>query len=193
MKKIVIAIVFIVVLVAVVLLLSQADKPVADSAALMKSAYLEGGSAVCDFTEPEYGQKVEAYIKGGKMRFITEMSDEFFGGLVSNIVIKDNFAYFWVDGEDEGMKMKIEEEEIERFFFPFMTEDEEGNVVVDEDFQLECRKQSINDSMFDLPENIEFEDAADMLIDLDVDESDLEWDDDFELTPEMLEDLGVEI
>jgi len=192
-KIVVILIIAVIVLIAGAYFFFQAevDSPVADNAALIKEAYSEGGSAVCDIVDPGHEgmeeQELTIYIKDGKLRFVVEMSDQFLGDVVGNAIVKNRIVYSWNEGDNMGIKMEIEEEE-EDLFFPFIVEDEEGNAVIDEDFKVDCRRQSIDDEMFELPENVEFQDMADMW-DIEIDDPELQWEEDFEITPEMMEGL----
>ena len=180
-----------VVLIAAVYFISQ-GAPTQDDATIIESAYLGSGSALCTFIDPGSGEGVTAYIKEGKMRFFVEETEDY---TVGNIIFKDNTYYFWDD--EGGMKMTIEEDE-EDTMLPFIVREGEVHAKSPE-YQLDCRRTSIDDSMFDLPEDIEFFDLSGEYFDMgdyEYDEGDFE---DFELDyeeylksldPEMLE--GIE-
>ncbi len=164
MKNIIIVVVALVVLGGGAYFLTQDSTilPGGDNMALIRDAYMGKGSVVCDFVDPGYeyrdDEEVTVYIKAGAMRLFPK---ELEGEYEASILIKDGYYYFW--SEEGGMKMEIEEGETgDGAFVPFAVEDEELYVFTDEEFQLDCRREAIDDSMFEVPENIEFIDMSEI-------------------------------
>lgn len=160
---------------------------------IIADAYLGSGSAVCDFIDPGYehreDEEVTVYIKAGKMRFLYEDKSQDDEDFFANIVFKDDYYYVW--NEDGGMKIGIERNE---FFVPFGTENGEVYVYTDDDFRLNCRKTSVDDSMFDVPTDIDFFDMSEMMDDSYFDDYDYVngegvYDEDFEIDLDRLREL----
>ncbi len=164
-----------------------------DDLALIESALLGSGSIVCNFVDPGYDyrddEKVTVYIKNGMMRSFVEGQEIAF-------LVKGGYSYWW--DEEGGMKVKITEGEMgTEVFVPFGVEDGEAYFFADEEFQLNCQRTSIDDSMFEIPEGIDIIDMDEMEMHMDwlrVEDEDGNWSDidmeQFQWDPEMLE--GVE-
>ncbi len=196
MKKVIIIVLVLAVLGVGFYFVSRDSSPlvVSSNARMIEDAYLRGGSVICDFIDPGYenreDEEITVYIKAGKMRFLYENINEE-EEVFSNIVFRDDYYYVW--NEDGGMKMGVDRDD---FFVPFGVEDGEFYVYPEEDFNLDCKKSSIDDSMFEIPTDIEFFDMTEMMegfspsdYDQGIDEEDYEMEEDFYLDPELLEGL----
>ncbi len=155
---------------------------------MITDAFLGSGSIICDYIDPGYenrdDENITVYIKGGKMRFFYEDKNEENEDIFTNIVLKENYYYVWND--DGGMKISIEKQDI---FVPFGVEDGEAYVYSDDEFNLSCKKSSIDDSMFDIPNNIDFFDMEEMKEDFSFSDHDQSIDEDFPLDEEMIRNL----
>ncbi len=200
MKKIIIVIIAVVVLGGLVYLMNQiAPTVTTNDLAIIKQAYLEGGSAECTFVEPAVGdwpqEEVSISIKDGKIKMFTQTPE-----MEANIIIKDGMAYVW-DGE-MGMKFTIEQEEIADIPLFAHMEDESAFDEVADHYEIDCKVARIDDSVFELPEGVEFQDLSEMMpmeqdmpefdpeIEFDIEDfEDIDWDD-LDIN---LEDLEIEI
>ncbi len=154
--------------------------PGKDNLALIESALLGKSSVVCSFVDPGYEYKddeeVTVHIKDGMMRFFAE-SYEIEEARELNLLVKDGYNYYWDD--DGGMKVKVTGGEMgTEVFVPFGVEDGEAYFFADEEFQLNCQRTSIDDSMFEIPEGIEIIDMDEMEMHMDwlrVEDEDGNW------------------
>ncbi|MDD5606677.1 MAG: hypothetical protein PHN37_02335 [Candidatus Pacebacteria bacterium] len=169
MKKIIIIVIVIVVLGALVYLMGKIT-PVNSNVAVIKGAWLGQESALCTFVQPadEYWpeEQVSVYIKAGKIRMITQEETEAEG----HIIIKDNMVYYW--DSYTAVKMLAQEQELAGIpLFADLDNKEEFNKIAQE-YQIKCEKIAIEDSFFDTPEDIEFQDYAEMMsFDLNLEEN----------------------
>ncbi len=189
MKKIIIAVVVVLVLFGALYLITKTPL-VQDEEAMIKDAYFGRGSIVCDFISPQDG-KITAYIKSGNVRFLTDEMQDFEG----DILLKDGVYYFWQD--QEGMKMPVGEDEKDELL-PFIVR--EGEVYpkdLEEGFN--CRRVSIDDDMFEIPEDVDFFDFSKGFLDMDMSEydeiqeyEDMDWEEHYEnMDPEMFEEMEI--
>ncbi len=207
MKKTIIGIVIIIALGGGIYFLSQRTAiPGTGDMGLIESAYFGRGSVVCTFINPEseYGgeEKMTAYIKGGNVRIFPDESEEYEDFGFESALLKDGVYYFW-EG-NEGMKLSMKEDDSN---LPFYVIGEDEKVVYDEGVNVDCRRTSIDDSMFEIPSEVDFFDMDEMLFEFDdydymndgeFDDSDWQdyYNEDYgpmEWTPEMIENFeGLE-
>jgi len=115
-----------------------------------------GGSYRCTYTLEE-GFKVTTYIKNGKMRTEMPVGDD-----DTNISLYINEkVYQWSEKEKQGIFMSVEE-----------AKKQPGTEVQDPDEYLEeiknkyrpdCRNMDLADSLFLLPEDVQFQDLSEAL------------------------------
>ncbi len=187
MKKIIIAVVVALVLVGALYLINKTPL-VQDEEAMIKDAYFGRGSIVCDFISPQDG-KITAYIKSGNVRFLSDEMQDFEG----DVLLKDGVYYFWQD--QEGMKMSIEEGERDDLLPFIVREGEVYSKDLDEGFN--CRRASIDDDMFEIPEDVDFFDFSEGFLDMDIPEhdeieeyEDMDWEEYYKsIDPEMFEGM----
>ncbi len=194
MKKTIIIVIALVVLGGIIYFAAQrTTMPGVGNFSMMQEAWRGQGSVVCDFVSPgdEYvkEESITVYIKNGQMKLMTEELTE----MNANFLIKEDYLYFW-EGQ-EGTKMKLLEGDIESFFIPIETDDEEAQANIEEAYQLNCRRTSIDDNMFDIPENVNFFDLSGVEYDYDLDYDndyyeDIDWESLYkDIDPELLEEL----
>ena len=187
MNKIIIGIIIVVIILGggIYLMSRQAKDPGENNIAMIRSAYLGTESVVCDFIDPEYEHSTDEaftlYVKSGKMRISVESADDLSG----NIIIKDDYYYFWT--EEGGIKMALEKTAEEGFFVPFEVENGKMVIPAQHNLRFSCIGQVIDNSMFEAPADIEFIDMDEISTGLEI------FNDDFNRDPEMLEGLeGLE-
>jgi len=114
------------------------------------------GSYRCTYTI-ENGMQVTTYVKNGKMRTEISLPD---GDQNVSLYIDDK-VYQWSDKEKEGMFMSVEE-----------AEKQQGTEVQDPDkyleeiknkYKVDCKNADLADSLFRIPQDIEFQDLSQLL------------------------------
>ncbi len=122
---------------------------------LIKKAYYEDGSIFCEFIQPEEEwlpeEKNYLSLKKGKIFVeITSEHEDYY------VIIKDGTVYVWSLEEETGLKFNITEHEI--LEIPFFTnlEDPEAFEKSVIDYQIECQKIDIQDSVFEVPKDVLF-------------------------------------
>lgn len=115
-----------------------------------------GGSYRCTYTLEE-GMKVITYVKNGKMRTEISLPD----GDTNVSLYRDDKVYQWSEKERQGFFMAVEE-----------AKQQPGTEIQDPDEYLEeiknrykpdCKNIDLSDSLFALPNDIEFQDLSQML------------------------------
>lgn len=114
----------------------------------------------CTFDDTESGVEGEIFVANGNMRgdFIAQMN----GTTVnSNMISTSEKVYVWSDESDQGMVFTLEDIE------EFDVENEvSSSVDLDEEYNYNCRSWKVDNSVFQLPDNIEFIDYSEMLTQL---------------------------
>ncbi len=119
---------------------------------MIKKAFLgESSSVKCSYSEYDDNIKVEIYTKNEVVRYSAYYKEE----KVISVVNKEG-AYVWAYGEKEGMRTDVgskyeEWEEIERQLASAVG--------------LNCEYKQIDDSVFAIPEDVEFLELADATTD----------------------------
>ncbi len=170
MKNIIIIVAVLVVVGAgVYFLLEKSPIGIDDQMAMIENAYFGSGSVTCTFYTPEteYMEEEEltVHIKAGNVRIFPE-NEEVFGGFLESALLKDNVYYFWAG--NEGMKIPLQENDT---LLPFYVSEEDERVVYDEEVDVSCRRDRLDDSLFEVPEGVEFFDMGTV-------PPGFEWDDD---------------
>jgi len=179
MKKIITIVVIVIGLGLLVFLMGRIT-PSNDNISIIQDAWLNQGSAVCTFVQPgdDYypEEEISVQIKAGKIRMTTQLDSDMEG----NVIIKDGIVYFW--DNQMGMEMPIQQGELNDIPLFSELENVEEFAKMEQEYQIDCNVVSIQDSVFDIPEDIEFQDYSEMLMEQTQDIEDLEG----------VEDLDVE-
>ncbi len=158
----------IVLIVLVLVFYFMSSNGVMDDEAIVRDAFLGTGSASCTFIEPETGGEIDMFFKAGKLKISgLENGHQFF------LISKDNTVYTWNSLEEQGVRFSVEESEEMGSSLDFG--DKEKFIEETKDYIVECSQTPLNDSIFDLPEDIEFYDISKMFP-TDFDIKDLEID-----------------
>lgn len=112
----------------------------------------------CTFTD-ENGNPGTIYIgdAGERMR-----GDFMIDGKSSHMIHAENMTHIWMDGEPEGFKMEFDPEEDTLFGMePGETSD---TISIDENEPIDftCTEWNVNPDMFEIPENVTFQDFGAM-------------------------------
>lgn len=124
------------------------------STSSLKDLITKGGSQTCTYTTESGSGKV--YVAGGKVRgdFETKTEDL---TLKSHMIVKDNTSYIWTDGQNTGFKMTFDTASE-----PAPTIDKGDSSTANSgfdmgtDYNYSCNSWNTDASMFDLPEEISF-------------------------------------
>ncbi len=140
-----------IIIIGLITLIYIIRKPV-DNFEVLRAAYLGDEAATCNFTRPNTGNNqggggVFVYIKSGQIKTINK--DDI--GEDQNIIIKDGITYYW-QGKDG---VKLIEEEID--LFASLNNRESFNKASQE-LDIDCRVAEIDDSFFEIPGDVYFED-----------------------------------
>lgn len=120
------------------------------------AANLLTGSYRCTYTIEE-GMKVTTYVKNGKMR--TEIS---LPGDDNNIALYiDDKIYQWSEKEKQGFFMPVEEAKNQPG--TEIQAPDEYLYEIKNKYKLDCNDIDLSDSLFTLPEDIEFQDLSQIL------------------------------
>lgn len=131
---------------------------------VFSNALTGSGSVSCEYTDAQ-GQIVKAYVKNGKIR--TDMT----GGTQGNMsfIMRDKTMYSWKQGTNEGFAYKIPEvtgtqDQSDVQITPGQTgtDDIKANI---EQYKESCVNGSVDDSMFELPTDVNFTDYSTMMQD----------------------------
>lgn len=120
-----------------------------------------GGNVMCSYeTEDEkYKMTGKSYISGKKMRMISTTTLAGQPPVESHMISDGEWFYSWSNAMPQGMKMKISE--IEKSTAPTTPGDQSAQVdKLKQDYDFECNKWNPDNSMFDLPANVEFMDVS---------------------------------
>lgn len=123
-------------------------------------------SLTCTFSSEEEGMASDGviYVAGGRMR--GDFTSTYDGvTTMSHMMVSDSTSYFWNEGETEGMMMAWSEEDEEELE-AMMEEGEEaveeeeigGPFDADADVDYKCDSWNVDETMFTLPEGVEFAD-----------------------------------
>lgn len=130
---------------------------------MFSNALTGSGSVTCEYTD-ESGQKVMAYVKGGKIR------SDITGGEQGSMsfIMKDKTMYSWNTDTKQGFIYKIPDVTGSQTQDEAQTPDQ-GNVEdvkADlEQYKESCKGGNISDSMFDIPSDVTLQDYSQMMQD----------------------------
>jgi hypothetical protein len=141
--------------------LSQTSSPqnAEQQANMIIKAFEGSGSVKCTY-EDESGS-FTTYIKNGKVRVESSGSEE---GKNGNVIMKNDTLWTWETGSSEGFMMKNVSQNQDDPNVPEedkMTAEEIRNEI--EQNQAQCMNENIQDSMFDPPANVVFQDFSAMM------------------------------
>ncbi len=120
---------------------------------MIKRALLGEGSVECTYYNDDYESEGGLYVKNGKMR-----ADGYYEEERIITVVTNEAMYIWNYDQPEGGGMKMNVGPVEDW-----EEREEGFIPEEE---IECEYKQIDDSIFDIPEDVEFSGLIDSLMDL---------------------------
>ena len=127
-----------------------------------------GDTIVCTFENitPDVNMTGIVYMDGeDKMRMESTIESEQFGDMKSYTIIKDDYSYMWSTSMGEkGMKMLVPEESVDADTDTDEVADVlEGEDMIDQENTYSCEKWKADSKMFELPEEIVFEDFDAMM------------------------------
>ena len=130
---------------------------------LVTSAISGSGSVKCEYTDDE-GHVVTAYIKGGNMR--TDLTGGQEGAM--SIIYKDKTSWTWDNTTKQGMKYtapKVEEadEVVDGETQDSDSQNSDEIATEIEQYKESCKNESVDDSMFDAPADVTFQDYSQMM------------------------------
>lgn len=127
----------------------------------IKGLLAQNKNVTCTFSSTDDSGNQTAgtvYVAGERMRgnFTFKVSDE--AEQKSNVLRDSEYQYFWQEGADTGFKSKITEFEAEEGQEDANTQDQ--TVDQDAEYDFECSDWSVDESMFDTPDGVEFTDYS---------------------------------
>lgn len=127
----------------------------------MEDALSGSGSMKCEFID-EQGQQVVSFVKAGKMKSVIN-NGQGMGGMI----YKDDTMWTWDSVSKQGFTMSVPKgsestESVGEFSdYPAADKSElEANI---EKYKDQCKEQSIDDSEFNPPTDITFQDMRDLI------------------------------
>ena len=140
------------------------DESLLSKAGGLASALVSGDSYKCSYTNDKDQSQGEYLVKNKMFRVDGQEGAD---GQKSSIILNDKGTYMWSPGETKG------------FFYPTVKEDDsnkaDGKAPVsefddylnpeklDEKEKIDCKKASVNDSVFVPPAEVKFEDFSKMM------------------------------
>lgn len=130
---------------------------ISDRLADLATAVASGQSYKCTYTAE--GFKAESWIKGDKYSSELKTNE----GDVIHSISDGTWAYTWVEGQTQGMKMRLSD---------FKTQDTGGiqNLdyadmasAIENAMNVDCRPAVLQDSLFTPPSNIKFQDVGELM------------------------------
>jgi len=119
----------------------------------------------CTYKNTQDGSEGSVYVSGGKVRvsFVSEMDGKVTD---SNVIVKDSKTYIWNEGETQGYVFAAEESSMNDSNTPKEeSENEPQNFNMDDQVDYKCSVWVGDDSMFELPVNVDFKDMSKMVED----------------------------
>lgn len=133
-----------------------------DPVQTIEEALTGTNSVKCEYTD-EAGQKVVAYIKAGKMR-----SDIVEGQGLGGVLYKDSMMWTWDNETKQGFMMDVPEGDDytqpmdEGMSSPSTVNKSELEANI-EKYKQHCKEESINDSVFEPPTDVVFQNMGDLM------------------------------
>ncbi len=126
-----------------------------------------GPSQTCTFENTTENGKASGVVYTSKSKMRGDFSTQMDGKVAeSHMIVVDNTSYLWQDGEKTGMKSVFGEESLKVIDPPKTVPDTESDTiptgVMPDTGSFECKDWSVDDSFFDLPDNVEFLSLNDM-------------------------------
>lgn len=132
----------------------------ANNASSLKALIAMSGSQKCEVSSPNDGQESngEIYVANGMMRgnFTSDVSGKI---VASHMIVKNNTSYIWTDDMPQGFMMAINET-------PAGTDGETPDqqaIDLNQEYSYKCANWSTDESVFELPSNINFSDISAMM------------------------------
>lgn len=125
----------------------------------LKDLLALGKSQKCTFSVNTEDQNSSGtfYIAGGKSRgMITAQANG--TNINSNILYDGDTSYMWQEGTNTGFKFKVNEQEAKD-----AQTQAQGNIDPNQKFDMQCEGWSADDSMFVVPNNINFQDFSSVM------------------------------
>lgn len=130
----------------------------------IKDALSKKVTLVCEFKD-DSGSSVKSYIKNGAIRIMTNNNAESGAG---EIIIKDKKMYMWDVKTKQGFMYDVPEEsenDTASITNGEIVKSESYLNMIDK-YKDSCKVSSVEDSYFDLPSDIKFQDMAKFLEDI---------------------------
>lgn len=125
-----------------------------ESMSRMQAAIAGSGSVECTYTGDEAADAV-SYIKAGEIRTVAQAE-----GMTSNMLFQDEQVYVWQEGAAQGFIFSAEEDQdIDDTPVPVRPDDVEEAAGME---NVSCVEADLDDTLFDLPDGVEFMSMADM-------------------------------
>ncbi len=126
-----------------------------DNTEMIKKAFSEEGSVKCSYYNNQYESESEFYVKDGRIRVDDYPKED---RLTTIVTGKNLYMWAYDYPEEGGIKISIGDNNGE-------WEELEEQLI--SDVEMECEYGQIDDSIFDIPDDIEFEELLDTLMNLD--------------------------
>lgn len=124
-----------------------------------------GVAQKCTFSSETEGTSVEGvtYMSGGNVRSDYSTSDGT-TDVSGHVIVSDSMSYMWMDGEENGVKMKIDPEEYEEGVAK-MEKEQQSMQSFDMNAQMDynCSPWVVDGGMFTPPANVQFADMSAMM------------------------------
>lgn len=118
----------------------------------------------CSFADSETESEGNVYVSGGNMRGdFTTISDNTTAG--SHVIVRGDNLYLWMDSSEDGFRTSITEIEEATSEIGKYARDAGSALNLDQEVDYECSPWAADNTMFEVPTNVNFQDFGAMMQD----------------------------
>lgn len=133
---------------------TETDDATSENMSEIQAAIAGNGSVECTYTGDEVAEAT-TYISAGEVRTIAQAE-----GVTSNMLFQDEEIYVWQEGAAEGFIMTADADaETDQTPVPVRPDEIEEAAGSE---NVSCAEADVDDTLFELPEDVEFMSMADM-------------------------------
>ena len=128
----------------------------------IQDLFARGANIQCTFKYDDEGNNTEGtiYLSGKKMRGNFSLTQGDGTVFASNIIRDENYGYTWMEGQEQGTKIKIETTEEISETTKENNKKNELFALDDKNIDYDCKPWNVDNSMFTPPSNVKFQDLS---------------------------------
>lgn len=122
----------------------------------LKDIWSRGSSQKCTFNDLPSKTTGTIYVAQGKMKgdFNSNVANT---STFSHVIVQNQQSYIWVDGQTNGMKIAVNSEQIGK------QASSSSQINLDQKYDVSCEGWRLDDSVFNLPQGVNFQDMSSLL------------------------------